>query len=294
MLSYIVKSSVFSDFTSSSNGGVINLITTKASLSISCVTFYKCVVGGTYNGGCIYYESKCGAKFNGMYASECSAYYGFCSYVTGSSSNIIDTELNGTTAVSCKGKSHAVCSHYYSNGVSRDFNSSFCYCQDAETDLHYWYPLKTSSSFCNFFMNKIDLVYGVDSSTKEHYLSYSNFLSNEKCRGKFGLIHTYYNNNCQLTIDHIYAFNNSNSILSIPYGTIVIQSLECDTFKTYGNAVDTTNVELNPTLSFNIPYSGLQTCNKTAYQKNTCKRMKLHYINKFMKRTTFIVLLFSI
>ena len=198
---FAVSYSAFRNLHPSNDGGALSLIT-KQSLFINYVTFYDCTVASQYKGGCIFLNSSAGAYIRAIHANKCSAFTGFCTYIT-SPDAVPDTEMNQSVIISCKGENHASCAFYHNNVNSRNINMTDCQTKKAATNFHLWYSYKSSGAFFNFYKNKNDILYGIDGTTADNKLSYAHIISNNYSLKSYGYIHTYFDNKCELTIDNI-------------------------------------------------------------------------------------------
>ena len=273
----IVKNNNFAYFQASSNGGVISLSSTNVALTIKFASFFQCKVFNSFLGGCVYFSSKSKAIFSNICANECSAYRGYFLYVAGTQEDTISSCMNRSIAAKCQGDSFSVCYFTYSNTLTRDHNATQCTAFIERTTLHFWYCPWTNGAFHNFYRNKMSILYGIDSYTTENTLSHCNIISNTKHDEYYGAIHTYKGDKCALTIDNIYAFNNTQCLISVSAGSIIISSMECDIYSSTGILVDTQNVVINKDYTIRVPI--LSTINCDPMQKLrkmcTCKKQKL-------------------
>ena len=201
----------FANFSTTTNGGVI-CINSNKQLFVCESLFNTCRVASNKNGGCIYFSSTRQLTIKCICSYNCNAYYGFCLYSTNpSQSGTPCTIVNQTVVNSCSGSYFAFVM-YYSNFITDDYNSSFCYGERGNVFGHN--NKKSYSIYHNYYHNDLSVLYGVNGELSEHLLSHSVFVENDKGDNQYGLIHINEFANEELIIDNMYAYGNKIALLN--------------------------------------------------------------------------------
>ena len=286
-----VINNFFHDFSSTKSGSVISITSNAICLQTISNIYNKCSTSGKSNGGSIYFSSNGVFIMTKSCAIESCGYFGYFYYILGLSEELsANTELNETSTFECSGNGESVCGHYYCNLKSSEYNSSYCFSSTSWCNVQTWYNQETYASFYQFYENSLSILFGACSRTTDHYLHYAIFLSNHYSAGTSGYIHTNFFDSQKLYARNIYAFSNTGTLVACAKGSIIIESLTCDSFTTTHIYVNSENVIIDQYFSpFFIFESESKFCEY--FSNEVCFSIKKKLANNlFILHSLFIVI----
>ena len=183
-----VQRSTFSNLSSTTNGGVINLEANVKLSVVSCVFIGNKATGSDCRGGSIYISSTKEYLISKVCSYESSAHEGHFIYSTSSSSSCSPkVTISDTMTTLCSGDDRGVIMITYHNLLGRNYNSSFC-TSGVHCNLHTYYSQYTNCKYLQFYKNKEDVNYTVkvasydDVKENNYNLSVSTYVKKEDTR----------------------------------------------------------------------------------------------------------------
>ena len=276
---FSVTFNLFQKITANQNGAIISITYNNYDLFTSSNVYKSCKTLEKSKGGCIYFNSnKKKIIVKNSCAYKCSAYEGYFYYVTGNEQSCSRAELNETNTVECSGDQNAVCAHYYCNLLSTTYNSSYCFSDVTWCNVHSWNNEESYAEFYQFYQNRLDILYGVNSPSQSNRIRKANLISNTKSMGQYGFFHINNYEFGELYLNEIYAKQNDGYLINCALGNIIIESLVCDSFSSTMTSVNTNHVTINSDITVTFIFDSNTFC---AYHSNTeiCSHLLKNQIN---------------
>ena len=266
--------SIFQDIVANQNGAVISITSNDYNLYISTNIYKSCYALGQNRGGCIYFLTNRKLIIKNTCAYHCSANEGYFYYIRGNDQSLSSAELNETNTVNCSGNQNGVCANYNCNLLSSNYNSSYCHSDVTWCNVHSWHNTKSFAEYYQFYKNKLDILYGVNSKTCDNYIDHVILISNSPSRGLKGFFHVNEHENGGLHIRNGFAFNNDGCLINCEKGNIIIESLICDNYSYTMTLVNTANVTVNTHITERFFFDTNAFC---VFQPPTQPCTQLHY-----------------